>query len=354
MGLIKLSKNMDRNYTIDVLKFLFILGIVLFHVHGYFNDPFNSILGKVYIWGGSLGNNFFFISSGFLIATRYKEKISIEKDYSLYLFIKMRLLHIYPMYFMSNVIQFSINAVANKNIDLNRLFLTLILMGGGCISRIEPPNFPTWFICVLVLCYLLFYFVCKLTGGSKEKYTIAIILLIIWGYICRSGKIDFPFCYNITGSPIMIFFNGCLLSEVVYSEDNEFKKLFNIGLYIFFVITILLSCFYGISSVTSDTGAMISFVIIPAVIICSINYDVFNNKLLCRVSKLLGDLSMSIFFWHIPIFSFYKWTNDNLLLINNGKLSIVVFIALLLGMSFLFMLLFNNLKKNCFRIHNKK
>lgn len=155
---VPLHSQSEKNMALELFKFLFIIGVVLFHVHGYFGDPFKKVFGLAYTWGGGAGNVFFWISSGFMMSWRYFDKISRSNPLPFKTFFMKRMISIYPLYFVTNVIQYIVNLIrsGNPTFDLSQLFLSLIFVNEGWIGKVEPPNFSTWFICVLVPCYIVF------------------------------------------------------------------------------------------------------------------------------------------------------------------------------------------------------
>ena len=63
----------------DGLRFLFILGIVLFHSRAAFGHFGQDVLHGVYSLGGYFGNYFFFILSGILTERKFGPAMAREK-----------------------------------------------------------------------------------------------------------------------------------------------------------------------------------------------------------------------------------------------------------------------------------
>ena len=291
-------------HSLGLLRLIFILGIVLFHVHSVFGDPCVSVLGKAYKWGGGLGNIFFFVSSGLLISRAYYRRLAQSDGLTLPAFLGRRLVTIYPLFLITNVFMFAYEAMKTTppTIDFSRLLMTLLFVGKGWVGNQEPYNFPTWFVCVLVLCYVLYYAIVRISK-SRLSYRVLLFAGILLGYVGRIGTIDLPLLNSATGGGEMYFFIGCALNELLYDESrcSPLEKYIYIMLFGAFGFITVASCLFGFGNIASDTSLLLGAIVVPCVLIICFKVKWLNSFCDNRLFKHLSHLSTPLFYWHIPV-----------------------------------------------------
>ncbi len=315
----------ETNNAANLMKLIFILGIVLYHEHITLENPYQNILGLAYREGGGIGNVFFFMISGFFISQQYSEKLRGKEAMSFKEFVCKRLASIYPLYFASNVIQLLLALRTGNTLifDVGQFFLSLIFVT-GMKGRAMQPNFPTWFISELVLCYLLFYVVAKI-ARDRVMYRTLIIAMMLLAYSLRADSI---FVLPLITTNMMNFFTGCVLAEVVNS-DNPLKKLIYAITICLTVAGILLAAKYGLETISSDNAIFYSFLVVSSVIyLCSIPFiiRICDNKFIGHI----GKLSTPIFFWHVPVFTLFYGIYARLIDKMYGEWALPVYLVLLL------------------------
>ena len=104
-------RNTKKKYVaLTSLKGIFILMIVFYHMGGNYGRIFGDVFQWCYDWGGYLGNTFFYMVSGFLIACGYQEKIS-NGDLSIVNYLMRRISKIFPLYIITNMFRLGLNIV---------------------------------------------------------------------------------------------------------------------------------------------------------------------------------------------------------------------------------------------------
>lgn len=317
----------DNRYPLlSLLRFPFIMGIILFHVHDFFGNPWMPQLNVIYTWGGGVGNIFFFMTSGFLISNRYLSRIRQEKPLSFKEFIHKRIKAVWPLYFITNVIIVPFYILRNgiSTIDFSKYYLSLFFISEGWIDNYQPINYPTWFLCVLMFCYVIYYFIARQTK-TESAYRISLIIVFFWGYICRTGKFDFPFNYATTGTGLMNFSIGCLLNEICFHVDIKVRRWTTVFLAMISAITIWLAFRFGFSTITSDIGLIISMLFMPTLIICCTKCTRFSVRMCDTVATFLSKISMHLFYWHIPVIAVFKYATHAIEINDDGKSLIYYF-----------------------------
>lgn len=162
-----------RVYSLDVLKFLAIV-IILFHhfqqeTHATFAFGINWCYGSFY-WGYLV--ELFFVISGF-VTFRYVNRIQCDTAFAPF-FLK-KYTRFLPMlivagigYLAANLLYrtvfelggfpFSVWAVASSLLGIARWLNTSLMV-----------NNPTWYISVLLLCYVYFFFCRKDLSQNKDE-----------------------------------------------------------------------------------------------------------------------------------------------------------------------------------------
>ena len=329
---------MEKRYfdELDSLRGIFIMGIVIYHIRDAFNGVFSEILDPIYKYGGYFGNYFFFMLSGFLIAFSYKQIVR-EGRISFSGFLARRLIKIYPLYILSTIVQLCLMILLSGTygITAKTLLLNAFMMACGWIEDTYPLNLPLWFVCVLMLCYILYFAVCRLTKTGNKKYIFMLLAFMLWGYILEIKNWDFPFCYACDGEGLLNFFTGCLLFEIYSGLDTiQKKRLSAVGLTALFALAIL-SYYKGFSAVSGDIRIVITAIICTTVIFCALTVSPVKKLLSFRPLQSLGKISMSVFCWHSPFLKISGILGIYSLPCQAGFISYLLLLILFCGLSHL-------------------
>lgn len=288
------------------LRGIFILMVVLFHIQVTLDNALPNMLEFVYTYGGYMGNYFFFMLSGFLIAHSYKNSI-ISSGIDLLSFLKKRLVKLYPLYITSNALALLIKIHFNGwsgSVRLSDLIKVTFLTTTGWIDDGYPYNEPCWFVSVLFLCYIIVYFVFKLSQQHKDLYFLLLLLLPLWGYYLENAWLAVPFCYNHNGEGFLNFFIGVSLYEIISACEKNVKKIKIVAIII--SMFLLLLCFrFGFEIICDDPRLLFTFVICPFSIFFAICEKTCNSILCLKPFQWIGKISISIFFFHSPLLTIF-------------------------------------------------
>lgn len=282
--------------ALTALKGLFILIIVLHNTLDII-PVFSGIPGRAFLvlFGGMLGNSMFFILSGFLLSAGYRDKIRSHcipfRDYIL-----RRLKKLYPLYLLSNAVMLSVELIRYgvSVINLQKVVFTLLLLGG-------PYNNPTWFLCALFVCYILF-FVVTYFAKSPTHYLAFVSIGVLVGYILINQDLNMLFLGQENGIAYMNFFLGCILAEI-YPLLSE--KLHRWLQPLFLVLLPLLSYLmlaYGVEIIAGNVPVAFGFVLCPMMLYLALVKGPCSWILQRKFLVSLGSISSSIFFWHLVLY----------------------------------------------------
>ncbi len=332
----------ERIASWDTLRFILIIVAVVYHSDSFFRFSGNRILDFVTGYGGYFCNYFFFAISGILIAKKYRERI-VNDEITLYTFLKKRFSAIYPLYIFSELLVIVHLLFLRKihSVKISYIISDLLLITNGWVQTEEdhrtPYNYAAWFLCVLLLCYLIYYAICRLTARSKEAYLLAAGFVMFIGLYLEHRDFAYPFMQTQSGEGYMNFFAGVLLYELYKNVLQYHKKQTDI-----LIIGGLTAV--GIGSIFSTTNGfwgdkqVVVLLIAAALIYASVALPVISKAMKIKPFLWLGSISTELYLLHIPALMF---TDDLLKRVDHS----------LFSQEILFMMYLSALIIVCFTVH---
>lgn len=297
-----------RLNSLTGLKGFFSILIVLFHTLPISPlvdaIPFTSFIR---IYGGVLGNYFFFVSSGFLISVGYRVRIQ-KHELSLKEFALKRLYKLYPLYIITNAAALLASILRNglSAVHLDNIIFTILLQNGGGIGSKYPYNTPTWFVSALFVCYLAFFFAAYY-AKNPTQYTLMVAFGIIWGYSLMIGCISAPLAFAHEGDSFFCFFIGCALAELYsYIREAAHKWLQPVCV-VSLILSFVLMMRYGVEVISGDSRVAFACVVCPMLIYLALYCRPVSAFLQVRAVQYLGKISFSVFLWHMVVYEFFRW-----------------------------------------------
>ena len=295
--------------SLTALKGLFILLIALHNTFAL-APALEAFPGYHYIvlYGGLFGNSMFFLLSGFLLSWGYREKIRLQQiPFSA--FLHRRLAKFYPIYLISNAAALivAIFRYGFSVIDLRKVAFTLLLQMGGGLEDGNPYNSPTWFLSALFVCYIAYYLIAS-HAKKTAHYSLLIVFGIVWGFALLRMQRSLPFCYPGNGLAFLNFFIGCGLAEICHVFPSLLRR--NLPLQAAVLAGLLLCAFlllkYNFEVVCGDTYAAFSFLLCPLIFYLALAEGPCSRILQCKPLVSLGNISVSIFFWHLVVYLLFS------------------------------------------------
>ena len=274
--------------------------IVFHHYQQILNIEFESINfygGKFYF--GYLVE-FFFLVSGFLMFN-YIEKIKVGlafKDFFIRRIIRLMpliiiaaisyeiLLYIYPKVFG--------DYFYNLKPDFWGLIISMLGIQAGWTFENPMINNPMWYISVLILCYIIFYIITKISVLKNYKCVYFYILLIFLGLSIQKNGTDLAFFNSYTARGYYAFFFGLVFS--IFFNNYKISKFIKI-LSIFSVVFITFLIIRHYSIVERNINYTLTFIYYPALIVTfniNIIKKIYSNKLISKIA----EISFNVYVWH--------------------------------------------------------
>lgn len=300
----------QRNHAIDFLKIAASIFIVFHH---YTQTVYVS--GKGVFFGGpfNFGScvEFFFIVSGYMMC-RYQAAIQ-KHEITFKHFYGRRALRLLPLVAISAIAyelliilyrEVTGTLYAGHNLDLSgTLFDCLGIQAGWAVSN-PTINNPTWFISVLLLCYLIFYVLNFLTGKKKLNVYYFYIIVVLVGMGSYSFKLDLPFFNTYSGRGYFSFFTGILLANFLSQNRNRINKFSIVGL-VLIVGTVLTVMYKARNGKNFDQSYWLTFAFYPSLIILA-ETNAAKKLFSSHIWSAGAIVAYNVFIWHVNLEIIYK------------------------------------------------
>lgn len=242
---------------------------------------------------------FFFLLSGFFMAYNYKERIAkmtfgefvnkkIKKSYLQYVAACAFAIIVSAVEYLI----FKTNSYA-ENFDIKDIILTVLLLKIRGFNG-NPFGNVTWFVCVLICCYILFYLVCRLSKNNII-YRFFCLLLIVLGIACiANGK--YPLLTGDYGRGYLSFFLGCILWELEFHIEcsERYRKAISVFVMIYLIVGIIILVLLS----GEHLQIILTLCIYPALLYILLHFKPLIRVLTISRIQQLGSLSMPIYYSH--------------------------------------------------------
>jgi len=298
------SRVINRNYSLDVLRGLAALSVVLWHWQHFFyvagrpvnfrteNQPFFEYLSLFYLHG-SLAVELFFSISGFVFFWLYAIPIQEKKEKPASFFIK-RFSRLYPLYILTfivvaflQIIYLKVNSyyfVYQLN-DLYHAALNILMIPAWGFEQGYSFNGPVWSVSIEILMYSIFFMVCK----TKTTRILSILISIITGLIILNlnPKISMGLiCFFMGGMTFYLY--------DFFSRKLGQKKSFIVASFLL-AISVVINYF-----VQDEKNLLVYLTLFPATTAWFFSLGEFPNLAFKKLSWI-GDISYSTYLIHFPL-----------------------------------------------------
>lgn len=331
----------QRNYSLDILKFLATIFIIFSHYQQsfgiYFYDKINFFNGDFY-WGYMV--ELFFILSG-IFTYKYIDKITEETKLKNFFFKKyLRFLplilitglaclsfEIYNLIKYKISFPFSIFTTITSLLGITRWFTTNIMI-----------NNPIWYISVLLLCYILFFVVTKFAKKKNippnKFYIVIVFLSLIIRTVLMATNFSIPFISEYIMRGYSPFFLGLILAELYEKTYFQNKKIT-----IIICLTAILSFVIFYYKIINWAFFPLCYLVFPAIITLLKNERIeklFNIKIL----SCLGGISFNSFMWHVFVIKMLQFISSfyDIKIYNFSIMLITTIITLFIGLCSYFLI----------------
>lgn len=290
-----------RYYNLDLIKVVASILIVFHHYKQLSGAVFNGInlFGGDFYWGYLV--ELFFVISGFVMASSNNQEKSIIRRFvgkciriypGTILACTATILIAYIGYFLHG--EFLSTSANYANIGTIIASYTLTFCGWSFNVGLGINN-PTWYLCVLLLCYIIYYVievVSQWVRVSKDVFYIC-TLGVSFVAFCLGKTLPWFFTYQTLRGYIG-FFLGVLLHNLIATRFSS-KKIRVIGLGLA-LLTALGAWKLGIGS-----WYVLILFLYPALVLLAVSVKQVSVK-----TSYLAGVSYEMYLWHSPCFSLLK------------------------------------------------
>lgn len=310
--------------TIQSLRGIFAIFIFLHHV-----DIFTS--------GGDSGVCFFIVLSGFVLCDGYQKKFQ-QEIISYCSFIKRRLAKIYPLHILCFIGAYILSFSMEHNPEIWFANLLLLQSWSPNPDIHFSANSVSWFLSVMVFCYLLFPIIIRFVNQSSRDFFIISCILFIVYFVGIQFVPSGMFNNIIYINPLLRlpdFILGIILWQIIgsriKSDSHEklktnfiAKSVIELLVVLLFVITLMVySCIsqrYGVVSLWWPVTAAI----IVVFSLFDVSGGILTRLLQTRLLLFFGNISFSFYMVHFLVIN----TTRRLLTIIDFDMSTAAFVLL--------------------------
>lgn len=214
-----------RYYNLDLIKLFAAVLIVFHHYQQMANVKFDGInfFGGSFYWGYLV--ELFFLISGFVMAVSdRKDKTVIQKCLG-------KCVRIYPstvlacsaMLLIMYVGYFLLGNFMNTSIDYTNIVTIissyLLIFTGWFLNIGLGVNNPTWYLCVLLLCYIIYYGIEVISEKTHLNQNIFYALMFVISFVGMYFGKSLPWFFTFQNQRgYTCFFLGVLLYNLIVSR----------------------------------------------------------------------------------------------------------------------------------------
>ncbi|MDX1933293.1 MAG: acyltransferase [Capsulimonadales bacterium] len=351
-----MSNRPERFYSLDVLRGVAALSIVVWHWKHFFTDgarlspafhterqPLFALLHPLYTHG-DFAVDLFFSLSGFIFYWLYSARVA-DRSISVREFLVLRFSRLYPLHFVTLIavaigqavfLRMSPTPFVYADNDLYHFALNLLFLNGSGLQKGYSFNGPNWSISVEVLMYALFFLACRFL---PVRWPVVLAMPFV-GYFALS-KIN----YGISRGILSFFLGGCVYFLYDALLRSSWRERITVALPTVWAALCLLTGgwlyrSWGAGTFLASprlTYLFITVVLFPLTILMLALSETRRGSLGKRFA-VIGDLSYGSYLLHFPLQLLAMILTTALAIdrsIYYSPLSLLAFYVVLIVLSFL-------------------
>lgn len=307
---------MRRIYTIDYLRGLLALSVVLYHFSGWAHgggQDVSTILGKLGIYAVSG----FFVISGISIYLSYHNCIWDRKTTTV--FFVRRFLRLAPGYWVATLLVIIYNYISKDNYspDWPVYFNNFTLLFGF----FNPTKYMVtggWSIGVEVVFYAMFPVMVILFKNKIGMYVVLILSLVfylLFGFLIINVDADIPDVWKNYINPfnqVALFVGGMLIAKYLHQIKRVLSQKISLSALTFFMLIFI---FYPVSGhwveiITGMNRVWLTLITILIVLFLAAT-DYPQDMIFGKILTFFGDISYSLYLLHGVLFWFFRLAMRN-------------------------------------------
>jgi len=298
-------KTKERHYSLDAIKFVASIMLMFHHYQQFSGLSFTYINfhnGKIYM--GYLVELFFLLSGFFAATLNTGEKKVTFADY-----MKKKMIRLYPMCMLATLVYALAAWVYRFTMQVwwkgcplglwNFISSMLLIHNGGAVGNIAvSANNATWYICALLICYIIHWLLTWAADRLKVNPIYFYIGMVLLGITILTYGINKPFLNGNVARGYYGYFGGILLWNIYKKVSKEWYKWCAAAVLCVCVGAALVSY----SELYDSMPMILFFLVYPSgIFICLYSKwirKIFNHKCF----EKLGSWSFEIYIWHMALY----------------------------------------------------
>ena len=305
---------------IDGLRALAVFSVIFYHLE-------ISILGNIFLSGGFIGVDIFFVISGYLISAIILKELESKGSFSFLRFYERRARRLLPTLFFimfvsipfayyylitASLIDYSKSILYSIFFTSNIYFLFTKQLYADVTSLLKP-FLHTWSLSLEEQFYIIFPFIIFFSFKFIKKYLLILFIFLAlisyaFSIILESVHPSLSFYLIFSRGWELIF--GVIISIIENKYKREkYQKFSNFFIFLGFLL-LFLSLFFFNNSMSHISIYLVFPIIGTSLIIWYSNKNnLFTKILSSRALVGFGLISYSLYLWHYPIFAFARIGN---------------------------------------------
>lgn len=166
------------------------------------------------------------------------------------------------------------------------------------------PNHPTWYLCVLLICYICYWLILWLAKRLSVIPRYMFIAMIFLGMGIITYNIAFPYLNRSVARGYVAFFTGVVLVDLYKTVLEKHRKItccISLGVILLFVILYVVDAGFFL---TDGQEFLLTFLFYPALIALFVCSETVIKLFSHRIFRTFGAVSFEMYLWHFVIFMF--------------------------------------------------
>lgn len=345
---VKIYMNKEKFNSYNLLKIIAALSIACgLHYHYYFiesleiEDLFtNGVVQRFFFLQTYVFVEMFFEISGIMYVFSYRKRIG-DGQLRLDRFIYNRVIRLYPLIIVTSIFMYLANIVVYKftgsmwrtgSIELWQLVADLIFAGKSLLAIDNTINSTIWYISVLMVCYVIAFFLTRLSYRLKSNLVMGLPIVI--GIIAKNMELRALFINDDLARGYIAFFIGILIGlflelfEKIKIAGNIRRAIGIGGIMCTFLLVSLLK-FDVDRLIIGNKFFFFTIIVFPILLIALYNCDLINKLCSAKVIEFAGKISFGVYLWNLPILvSCFMLIKQNIITVEAAQKPIFIFILL--------------------------
>lgn len=310
-----------RFYALDVSRGVAALAVVLWHwqhfafigtarPHEYDrgNQPLYSIL-QIFYDKGSMGVEYFFLLSGFVIFWLYKKPVEARRinftKYSVQRLSRLYPLHIFTLLLVALLQGIYVSRTGDAFVyPFNDTYHFLLNVGFASRWGFEDgPSFngPVWAVSIQILLYMAFFIVAYGRSGNP----------VVCICLCAMFAALFQYLHPVLFKALSLFFLGGIVfyvSRAISNRSRMIKQIIFISTALLWIITVVDIYLLNVGMFIKSLGKcgilflkVYPYYILFPLTLCSLVLVEIDRRPFSKPISWIGDMTYSMYLLHFPL-----------------------------------------------------